>query len=98
MQEPPDNIYLSEGRTAKPELVQGKDLTTFIGRFVKTAFHGKDLGGKPRTEHMWVEVKSIENGKFVGLLNNDPMLEYDPPLSDGTEVTVEPTEISDVCD
>lgn len=84
---------------ANPELLAGKPLESFIGKFVKTAFSGKDpRSGIARLEHMWVEVKSVRDGKFSGLLNNDPVLDYDYPLADGTEVTVDPATVEDILD
>lgn len=66
---------------------------SFIGHFVKRAFPGKDPWGKERLEHMWVDVKSVKEGKLVGLLNNDPVTEMKEKCGD--EVTVELAQIED---
>lgn len=101
MKEPHENIGFVHPCCAskpRPELTQGKPLEGFIGKFVKTAFRGKDPTGNTRTEHMWVEVKSVRDGKLVGSLDNDPLLSYDPPLVDGTEVTVSPEHVEELLD
>jgi uncharacterized protein YegJ (DUF2314 family) len=102
MEEDTRNIGLAHPECApraKPELLEGKTLESFIGKFVKVAFAGIDpVSGRPRTEHMWVEVKSVEDGKFVGLLNNDPVLDHEPPLEDQSKVTVNPARIEDICE
>jgi hypothetical protein len=81
---------------AKPELTAGKDLTIFIGKFVKSAFRGVDADDQERIEHMWIEVVSVQNEKFHGRLSNRPKWLHRPPLKFGDEVVVEPATIEDV--
>lgn len=76
---------------ARPELTEGKPLESFIGKFVKYGFVGFDRRDKiNRTEHTWVEVKSVVDGMFVGLLSNDPVLAHPGDFKDQSEVRIYP--------
>jgi len=82
--------------TPKPDhsLVHGRPLESFIGHFVKKGFACKHpLSGLPSQEHMWVEVKEIKDGAFVGELTNDPACELDEPMAKGDTVTVQTEEV-----
>ena len=60
-----------------------------IGWFVKAGFEMEGWG----TERMWVEVTSLDDGKFTGVLNNDPI--FIPPalLKCGDLVVLEPCNV-----
>jgi uncharacterized protein YegJ (DUF2314 family) len=72
MGESADNIYITctrHGSKPDPELAQMPP-ESFIGKWVyKTFLTGNDL---VPTEHMWVKVETVENGRLVGTLANDP--------------------------
>jgi uncharacterized protein YegJ (DUF2314 family) len=64
----------------------------FIGKFVKKGFQtGRS---DYLLEHMWVEVKGVENGKLFGNLTNDPVI--CTVLKDGDAVLVTLDEIESV--
>lgn len=67
----------------------------FIGRFVKKAFKTNAKEPQPQVEHMWVEVKKVEGGKLVGLLNNDPFF---CDIQCGDEVKMEVAEVEELLD
>ncbi len=94
MNEDPRNIsYLCEEHapTPNPELVEGASPEDFIGSFIKAPFKSRD----DNTEHMWVAVKSVKDGKLVGLLNSVPQLDHGDLACDD-EVTVELNQIEEV--
>lgn len=89
--EHPSNIQLvcdDHAPKADPSLVQAP-LEQYIGKFLKKAFHHKD-----RTEHMWILIKGIDDGAFVGQLDNDPVIIRD--LKCGDTVKILPTEVEDI--
>lgn len=55
---------------------------SFIGKFVKLGFKGKDPTGAERTEHMWVEVTAVRDRELVGEVNNVPILEMEYECGD----------------
>ena len=94
MGEPLKNLFLTEQKDASkpdPELAQMPP-ESFIGKWVyKTFLTGQALVS---TEHMWVKLERVQNGKLVGTLANDPVC--CEGIHFGMEVVVEMNEIEKV--
>lgn len=67
---------------------------SFLGKFCKIGFKAVD----ERIEHMWVLANHIEDSKIIGFLNNDPILEHNPILVDGSIISFEPKDVEDILD
>lgn len=57
------------------------------GSFVKLIF--EPTNDDHPTERMWVQIEKIEDGKFVGVLDNDPFFFPSEKLSLGAKVEFE---------
>ena len=81
-----DDIY-------KPIKKMIKKIKIKVGDIVKKGW--KSVDGT--NEYMWVEItKIIDEKTYEGLLDNDPILEYDYELSLGDMVIVKKEEIIDI--
>ena len=68
----------------------------FIGKIVKKGFVGENEDGVIGTEHMWVSIYAVEDGKLLGVLSNDPVCISPDVLKNGDNVQLTVYEIEDV--
>lgn len=63
------------------------------GSIVKLIFKIHDKQAQLNAERIWVKVISVHNGKFTGIIDNDPI---HPNLSEGDKVEFEKIHIYDI--
>jgi hypothetical protein len=79
-------------------------MSSYCGKFVRVAFNGKNKNGLNATEHLWLKVQAVHyeyvdtdtGDRLICCVENEPVLEYDPPLMFGSQVQCLAKQVEDI--